>query len=96
MRTVAVEDSGRNESALHGAAERRMWCAVISRALQDALNDVATVSSLLQRDKLREDARKWFIGNDAEFQAACNAAGYDPEVLRPRVLRLIGTESLRL
>ncbi|HEV2162335.1 MAG TPA: hypothetical protein VGR52_08915 [Stellaceae bacterium] len=96
MLAVAVEDIGRSEQVLHGTRERQLWCAVIGRALQDALNDVATVSSRLLRAQIREDARNWFIRNDADFQAACNAAGYDPGVLRPRVLRLIGAESPRL
>jgi len=95
MRTTAVEYTGRSEQAPVGSPERLMWCAVISRALQDALNDVATVSSPPQRDKIREEARNWFIRNDADFQNACNAAGYDPHVLRPRALGLIGAESPR-
>jgi hypothetical protein len=94
MQVVAVEHIGRSEQAL-GCPERLLWCAVISRALQDALNDVATVSNLLHREKIREDARNWFIRNDVDFQAACNAAGYDPQVLRPRVLRLIDAGSVR-
>lgn len=92
MQAVAVENIGRGEQFLRESGERQLWCAVISRALQDALNDVATVSSLLLRAQIREDARNWFIRNDADFRAACNAAGYDPGVLRPRVLRLIGAE----
>ncbi|MGA3304409.1 MAG: hypothetical protein ABSC26_00215 [Stellaceae bacterium] len=96
MQAVAVEYIGRSEQALHDSPERQLWCAVISRALNDALDDVATISNILQREQIRQDARSWFIRNDADFQAACNAAGYDPSVLRPRVLRMIGVESLRL
>jgi len=92
MQAVAVEFIGRSERILRESAERQLWCAVISRALQDALNDVATVSSQLARAQIREDARNWFIRNDLDFQAACNAAGYDPGVLRPRVLRMIDAE----
>jgi len=95
MQAVAAEYIGRSENVFHESRERQLWCAVISRALQDALNDVATVSSHLLRAQIRDDARSWFIRNDADFQAACNAAGYDPGVLRPRVLRLIGVESPR-
>lgn len=96
MRAVAVEYVGRSEQTLYESPERQLWCAVISRALQDALNDVATVSSLFQRKQICEDARSWFVRNGADFQAACNAAGYDPGVLRPRVLRMIGTDACRL
>ncbi len=90
MQAVAVEYIGRSEQVLHESPERQLWCAVISRALADAMDDVATVSSLPQREQIRQDARSWFVRNDADFQAACNAAGYDPGVLRPRVLRMIG------
>lgn len=96
MLAAAVEDIGRSEQVLHESRERQLWCAVIGRALQDALDDVATVSSHLLRAQIREDARNWFIRNGADFQAACNAAGYDPGVLRPRVLRMIGAEPPRL
>ncbi len=95
MQAVAVDTVGQSEQAYNPSPERQLWCAVISRALQDALNDVATVSNLFRRGQIRDDARSWFIQNDADFQAACNAAGYDPSVLRPRVLRLIGAEPLR-
>jgi hypothetical protein len=95
MQAVAAEYIGRSEQVLHESPERQLWCAVISRALADAMDDVATISSLPQREQIRQDARNWFVRNDADFQAACNAAGYDPGVLRPRVLRMIGTAGAR-
>lgn len=95
MQAVAAEYTGRSEQVLHESPERQLWCAVIGRALADAMDDVATVSNLLQREQIRQDARSWFICNGADFQAACNAAGYDPGVLRPRVLRMIGVKTLR-
>ncbi|MGH6976100.1 MAG: hypothetical protein ACREEA_02290 [Stellaceae bacterium] len=90
MQAVAMEFIGRSDQVLPHSPERQLWCAVIGRALQDALNDVATVSSMPQREQISEDARSWFVENDPDFQTACNAAGCDPNVLRQRVLRLIG------
>ncbi len=96
MQTVAVEYIGRSEQALCNSSERQLWCAVISRALQDALNDVATISSPPLREQIREEARNWFVRNGSDFRAACNSAGYDPIVLRSRVLRMIGDKPLRI
>jgi hypothetical protein len=95
MQAVAVEYIGRSERVLVNSPERQLWCAVISRALQDARNDVATISNPIVRKQICEEARNWFNCNGADFQAACNAAGYDPTILRSRVLRMIGNEPLR-
>ncbi|MDE2165263.1 MAG: hypothetical protein KGJ66_02860 [Alphaproteobacteria bacterium] len=95
MQAVAVEYIGRSEQVLSHSPERQLWCAVISRALQDALNDVATISSPPLRDQICEDARNWFIRDGVDFRAACNSAGYDPITLRSRVLRMIGDQPLR-
>lgn len=90
MQAIAAEFIGSSDRADPHSPERQLWCAVISRALQDALNDVATVSGIRQREQISTDARRWFVVNDPDFQAACNAAGCDPMALRQRVLRLIG------
>jgi hypothetical protein len=71
------------------SAERQLWCAVIDRALQDAQDRIATVSGLAEREKLREDARTWFLRNSTEFRTACDGAGYDPDYLRSRILSMI-------
>jgi hypothetical protein len=90
MHAMAAEYSGQNDQVHQHSPERQLWRAVISRALQDALNDVATISSVPQREQICSDARRWFVANTHDFQAACNAAGYDPSAVRQRVLRLIG------
>ncbi len=71
------------------SAERQLWCAVIDRALQDALDRVAAVSGLAERLRLRDEARAWFARNGSEFRGACEAAGYDPDYMRSRILSLI-------
>jgi hypothetical protein len=76
------------EAADSGSPERQLWCAVVGRALQDALDRIATVSAPTERQKLRRDALSWFAGNGNEFRAACERAGYDPDFLRSRVLTM--------
>jgi hypothetical protein len=71
------------------SAERQLWCAVIDRAMQDAMDRIATVSGANERDKLREEARSWFMRNGDDFRSACESAGYDPDYLRSRVLSMI-------
>ena len=71
------------------SAERQLWCAVLDRAMQDALDRIATVSGANERQKLRQEARDWFFRNGDDFRAACESAGYDPDYLRSRVLSMI-------
>ena len=71
------------------SAERQLWCAVLDRAMQDAMDRIATVSGAHERHKLREEAREWFLRNGDEFRSACESAGYDPDYLRNRVLSMI-------
>lgn len=82
------EDFDRTK-AERNSAERQLWCAVLDRALQDAMDRIATVSGPVERQKLREDARDWFLRNGRDFRAACKSAGYDPDYLRTRILSMI-------
>lgn len=88
MQVQAIETFDRGTAADH-SAERQLWCAVIDRALHDALDHIATVSGPAERRKIREDARGWFLRNSREFRIACESAGYDPDDLRPRILSMI-------
>jgi len=83
-------DSGDHDGGMGAhSAERQLWCAVIERALHDAMNQIATVSGPSERRTICQDARNWFAGNGGEFRAACEAAGYDPDYLRSHILSLI-------
>lgn len=84
------EDIDRTKAERH-SAERQLWCAVLDRALQDAMDRIATVSGPVERQKLREDARDWFQRNGHDFRAACESAGYDPDYLRTRILSMISS-----
>jgi hypothetical protein len=76
-------------SARSQSAERQLWCAVLDRALEDAMNRVAAASGPRERLKLSREARQWFNLNGTEFRIACESAGYDPDHLRSRILTMI-------
>jgi hypothetical protein len=86
---VQVSEDFDRTKAERNSAERQLWCAVLDRALQDAMDRIATVSGPVERQKLREDARDWFLRNGRDFRAACESAGYDPDYLRTRILSMI-------
>lgn len=73
---------------MNHSPERQLWCAVIGRALQDALSRVSAVGSTTEQERLRDDARRWITQNDGDFRRACEAAGYDPDFLRDHLMRL--------
>jgi hypothetical protein len=72
-----------------GSPERQLWCAVIDRALQDALDSVSTISDPDERHHIRDGARRWFERNGMDFRLTCESAGYDPDVLRRRVMHIL-------
>ena len=78
-----------NVAAARDSAERQLWCAVIGRALNDALHTVGAATGEVQRDRIRDEAREWFLRNGGDFRAACESAGYDPDYLRHRFLKLM-------
>jgi hypothetical protein len=89
MRLQTSETSA-DQAVLHvHSAERQLWCAVLGRALNDALDRAAAAPGPAERRRLRDDARAWFRANGQEFRLACEGAGYDPDRLRNRVLSLI-------
>jgi hypothetical protein len=86
---VQITADRESDSASRHSAERQLWCAVLDRALQDAMDRIATVSGPHERQKLRQEARDWFLRNGDEFRVACESAGYDPDYFRSRALSMI-------
>jgi hypothetical protein len=71
-----------------GFPERQLWCAVVERALQDAVGLTATSARDEARRRERQDALRWFLDAGHDYRMACDAAGIDAEHLRNRVLML--------
>ncbi|HEV2303061.1 MAG TPA: hypothetical protein VGR91_15955 [Stellaceae bacterium] len=72
----------------NGSAERQLWCAVVERAMQDAVGLNAALDRCEARRRERQDALNWFVEGGRDYQMACDAAGVDPVHLRHRVLSL--------
>ena len=72
----------------NGSPERQLWCAVVERALQDAVGPSAAIDHGEARRRERQDALQWFLEGGRDYQMACDAAGVDPDHLRLRVLSL--------
>jgi hypothetical protein len=68
--------------------ERQLWCAVVERAMQDAVGCNAAMADREVRRRERQDALNWFLEGGRDYQLACDAAGVDPDHLRHRVLTL--------
>ena len=69
--------------------ERQLWCAVLGRAVEDALGKPGGISGEFAQTRAVLEARSWFLENGLDFRRACEAAGFEPDVLRERVLRLV-------
>ena len=70
--------------------EKQLWCAVIGRALQDAVGELGPGASTNGQSRARDEARRWFADNSRDFREACDSAGLDPDAIRDRVLRMTG------
>jgi hypothetical protein len=68
--------------------ERQLWCAVVERAMQDAVGCNAAWDRCEARRRERQDALRWFVEGGRDYQLACDAAGVDPDHLRHRVMTL--------
>jgi hypothetical protein len=84
---------GGEAAASNRCSERQLWCAVIGRALEDAVGNPGGAAGAVARHRAIEESRRWFLSNDPDFRLVCDAAGYDPDVLRHRVLRLLANGS---
>jgi hypothetical protein len=56
-------------------AEKKMWRAVIDRALSDAV-----MKGINMRDKKR--ACRWLFNDDPDFEIVCGLADIEPDVVR--------------
>lgn len=78
-----------SRSASDHTPERQLWCAVVGRALEDALGNPGGISGSFAQHRAVIEARDWFEENGLDFRRACEAAGFEPDLLRHRALRLI-------
>lgn len=72
-------------------AERDLWCAVIHRAMDDALTPLRESSASNASVKPHEvtAARAWFCTGGRYFRQVCEMAGMEPSAIQKRVVALI-------
>ena len=66
--------------------EKRLWCAVLFRILQDACRNLppkADNSAKVERDQ----ARSWLL-NGQDMRIVCELAGFDPDAMREAARKL--------
>lgn len=84
-------------------SERDLWCAVISRAINDAtLGDFRpsrdSISEFTESpaDQLaaRESARNWFRTGDEDFDLVCSLAGLEADAVQERACTLFDEKAI--
>jgi len=65
--------------------EQRLFQAIVLQAFEDAL----TTQGSKQESYLKKDAHDWFLENNKSFQAVCWYAGFDPEIINEKYLKLL-------
>ena len=72
---------------------RRLWAAKLQRMLLDATGEIVCYQGgREERERFRQEAITWFEGDSPDFRATCETAGFDPAVVRAKVLRMIERE----
>jgi hypothetical protein len=66
--------------------EEQLWCAVIDQALFDAQSKRTSVQA--QREK--QEALRWLLIPNKDFDVVCSLALLDPDAVRDRVRRMTG------
>ncbi|MEJ1993669.1 MAG: hypothetical protein P8X75_00465 [Limibacillus sp.] len=66
--------------------EKRLWCAVLFRILQDACRPLPPKADNAQKVE-RDQARSWLL-NSQDMRIVCELAGFDPDAMREAALKL--------
>lgn len=69
---------------------KRIWAAKLQRMILDATGEVICYQGGKQEhETIRMLAIRWFTEDRHDFRATCEAAGFDHQVVREKVLRMI-------
>ena len=72
---------------MDACSEQQLWCAVLQRAYEDAIGQIAAIADPRAQRRACEEAHSWFHGNGRDFRWTCDAAGFDPDSIRTIVLK---------
>jgi len=79
METVKEIRISHSETTEECIAERHLWIAVVTRALEDWRNGTL---------RQRRDAQKFLFEDTQDFARVCAGAGLDPASLRNRLTKI--------
>jgi len=66
--------------------EKRLWCAVLFRILQDACRSLPPKADNAAKVE-RDQARSWLL-NSQDMRIVCELAGFDPDAMREAAQKL--------
>jgi hypothetical protein len=70
--------------------EKALWVAVITQAMQDALNRATNAEALYHK----HEATHWLTSNSKDFVTVCLFAGLDPDYVRRMAKRSLANPTL--
>lgn len=87
------DDSNRPSVFVEGddetTPERRLMCAVLLAAIDEALGVRISGEALATRDRNRQSALRWFREMGPDYRLVSTAAGFDPGALSRAVLAYV-------
>lgn len=78
QRTMAPGLNGRENIAEDAVLERRLWTAVLVKAVEDWRDGTL---------RARRDAQKFLFEDEFDFKQVCAGAGVDPDSLRGKLVK---------
>jgi hypothetical protein len=69
------------------SGEQLLWITVLRQALEDALPPERSMND--RRSRVMEEARRWILEYDRDFEVVCALAGAEPDWVRAGLRALI-------
>ncbi len=82
-----IDQTSINAAEING--RRRLFCAVIFQAIEDARGDSTDLNTPTARERAIQQARRWLTVPNRDFNTTCHLADLDPERVRAEAKRLI-------
>ena len=79
METTTVSTNSQNDMTEESILERRLWTAVIVKAVEDWQTGTL---------RARREAQKFLFEDEADFVEVCGLAGLDPHSFRVKLLKV--------
>ena len=71
--------------------EQKLFQAIVIQAFEDAL----TTHGSKQESYLKKDAHDWFLDKNNRFDSICWFAGFDPEIIHEKYIKLLRENKIK-